>query len=70
MLAAVKKFKYEGRMLAAGDLIEPEPPAELARQLVEHRFARHTDQEPAGVRPPGTGRGRRSPKTKEPSDGT
>lgn len=62
MLAAVKRFKYDGRVLKAGDLVEPEPPAELARQLVEHRFARHTDQEPAGVRPPGSGRGgRRTP---------
>lgn len=63
MLAAVKKFKYDGRVLAAGDVLDPDPPAELARQLVEHRFARHVDQEPAGVRPPGTGRGRRSTRT-------
>ena len=67
MLAAVKRFKYDGQVLKAGDVLPGEPPAELARQLVEHRFARHVDQEPEGVRPPGTGRGRRSspPKTKE-----
>lgn len=65
MLAAVKPFKYDGKILAPGDVLDPDPPAELARQLVEHRFARHTDKEPAGVRPPGTGRGRRTTTTKE-----
>lgn len=66
MLAAVKPFKYDGHYLKPGDVLDPEPPAELARQLVEHRFARHTDVEPAGVRPPGSGRGgRRTPTKKE-----
>lgn len=70
MLAAVKKFNYKGRQLAAGDVITDDLPAELERQLLEHRFARRvdpqaTDEQVAAQtaeRSPGTGRGRRTAK--------
>lgn len=70
MLAAVKKFRCQGVQLKAGDVITDALPAELERQLVEHRFARHvdptaTDDQVAAavaVRPGGAGRGGRRTK--------
>lgn len=69
LLEAVKPFKYLGRKLAPGDPVEPDPEsATLARQLVEHRFARYTTSSPT-ARPAGSGRGRRArPATTTPTD--
>lgn len=62
-VAAVKPFKYAGKRVQPGEVLDPQPEATLARQLVDGRFARYTDQTPEGTRPAGSGIGQRARKT-------
>lgn len=71
-LEAVRPFKYMGRQLVAGDPVEPHPEsATLERQLLQHRFARHTSTGESPAARKGTGRGRaRTPRPPAPPAAT
>lgn len=62
MLVAMRKLRYLGREMKAGDVFDPSPDPDLTKKLIAGRFAELVEQ-PADERPPGSGRSTRRAKT-------
>ena len=43
-LVANKRIRYNGEVLEAGDILEPEPAPIRTKQLVDHNYAHWTEQ--------------------------